>query len=258
MTKSSLSDRARIVEFAARENIIRFERLLGTETDANERARILRLLAKERRTLSDIMCEPEPGADGQADRTAFHLWIFDYLALPHGTFEGGVAATLEGAIRLAGGRRGNVQLPAGDRLYIVENRGFNKEFLDAFREVRIGDGSACARAFEQRRLVIVPDVIEDAEYGPLRSDAAKAGYRGVITIPIATPSIMMGFVSVHFADAHKPAPIELRRLESFCAVAANHLQRLLGADRLDLKASRMQAAAYKRALAFRDPNLSHL
>jgi hypothetical protein len=195
-------------------------------------------------------------ADGQTDCTAFHR-IFDNLAVPPGrTFEGGVAATLEGAIKLAGGHRGNVQLPAGDRLYIVENRGFNKEFLDAFREVRIGDGSACARAFEQRRPVVIPDVVDDAEYAPLRSDAAKAGYRGVITIPIATSSTMMGFVSVHFANAHKPTPIELGRLENFCAVAANHLQQLLGGDRLDVKASRMQAAAYKAHWHFAPDNRS--
>jgi hypothetical protein len=71
------------VEFAARENIIRFERLLGTQTDADERAWILRLLAKERRTLSYIICQLESNADGQTDCTTFHR-IFDDLAVPQG------------------------------------------------------------------------------------------------------------------------------------------------------------------------------
>jgi hypothetical protein len=162
------------------------------------------------------------------------------------TFEGAVATTLEAAIRLMGAHRGNVQLPAGDRLYIVENRGFAREFLDTFREVRIGEGSACGRSFEKRRPVVIPDVAEDAEFSPFRSVAARAGFQGVVTTPMATTSgVLMGFVSVHFVNAHRPTPIDLRRFDGLCAIAANHLQVLLGADRLDVKASQMQAAAYK-------------
>jgi len=164
------------------------------------------------------------------------------------TFEAAVAETLEAAIRVVGAHRGNIQLPEGDRLLIAENRGFTKPFLDTFREVCTADGSACGRSFRQRQPVVIPDVTEDMEYVPFRDAAAGAGYRGVVTAPlIATSGHLMGFVSTHFAHAHAPSAVELQRLNSICSIAGNHLQLLLGADTLAVKASRMQATVYKSA-----------
>ena len=257
MSEFSSWDDLRIEEFIARANIVRFERFLTTESDLVSRVRISALLTEERQKLDDIKFRRSsvelPGlriaSDSAGAPEGFGLLrqMPDRLAEAD-TFEGAVAATLESAMGLLGAPRGNVQLPAGERLYIVEHRGFVKPFLDTFREVHVGEGSACGRAFAQRRPVIIPDVTEDEEYVPFRAAAADAGYRGVLTAPITTPGgVLIGFLSTHFSQAHGPTAGEVEKLDALCRDAGRQLHVLLGADRLDLKASRMQAAVYQAA-----------
>ena len=60
---------------------------------------------------------------------------------------------LEATIELNGADKGNVQLLNEDTgaLEIVAHRGFGREFLDFFREVRIDSTSACGQAMRSGR-----------------------------------------------------------------------------------------------------------
>jgi GAF domain-containing protein len=161
------------------------------------------------------------------------------------TFEEAVATVLDDVIALHGAEFGNIQMPVGDNLRIVEQRGFSAPFLDAFRTVSREDGSACGRALRNGKPVIVPDVEEDTEYAPLRGFARKAGYRAVQTTPLLTSKgAMFGVVSTHFVNVHSPTPIEMEVVGAYGRFAADYLYELLAGEALAPKATAMSDSLY--------------
>jgi len=161
------------------------------------------------------------------------------------TFEVAIATILDDTIGLLGAEYGNVQLPIGDDLVIVEQRGLTEPFLKTFARVKKEDGSACGRALRLRKPVVIDDVEADAEFAGFRSDASMAGFRAVQSTPFFTNDhLLLGIVSTHFANVHEPTPIELRTLEIYSSIAAEYAFHLLRNGSLAAKAKEMNVALY--------------
>jgi GAF domain-containing protein len=161
------------------------------------------------------------------------------------SFEEAIWTILDDSIALQGAEYGNIQLPVGDELAIVAQRGLPMPFLRTFRRVGKGDGSACGRALRGGAPVIVRDVEEDVDYACFRNEARIAGYRSVQSTPMVTgDGRRLGMVSTHFAMVHEPTPIEMETLQSYGAIAAEHAFRLLGDAVLAQKAEQMSDRLY--------------
>jgi|SRR6185312_2264458 len=161
------------------------------------------------------------------------------------TFEAGIATILDDMIALLGAEYGNVQLPIGDELVIVAQRGLTEPFLRTFRRVKKEDGSACGRALRTRQTIVISDVEKDAEFKAFIQAAKAAGFRAVQCTPFFTSDdLLLGIVSTHFANAHHPTLIELRTMQTYSVVAAEHAFRLLGNGILATKAEQMHSALY--------------
>src|SRR6185312_10719399 len=99
---------------------------------------------------------------------------------------------------------------------IAVQRGFEKEFLDFFREVTTEDDSACGRALRARERIVIEDIETDEAYAPLRPIAQRAGYRAVVSAPlIGIGGMPLGIVSVHFGTSHRPSEQDLHRLDLY-------------------------------------------
>jgi GAF domain-containing protein len=165
------------------------------------------------------------------------------------TFEGAVQTILDDVIALLGAEYGNVQLSTGDELVIAAQRGLSAEFLKTFRLVKKDDGSACGRALRFGETIIIRDVENDSEFGVFGPDAKKAGFRSVQSTPFITKNgNVLGMVSTHFAHPHEPTAIEIQTLKKYSAIAAEHLNRLLGDVPLATKANQMSEELYARIL----------
>src|SRR6185437_7164303 len=165
------------------------------------------------------------------------------------TFEETIETILDDTISLHGAEYGNVQLPIGDELVIVAQRGLAAPFLKAFRRVSKDDGCACGRALRHRGTVVVSDVEDDPDFTKFLKDARAAGFRAVQSTPLFTSDgLLLGIVSTHFANVHEPTPIELKTLQSYSAIAAEHAYRLLGNAMLADKAKQMHTALYASIL----------
>jgi GAF domain-containing protein len=161
------------------------------------------------------------------------------------TFEAAIATVLRDAIAFLGAEYGNVQLPIGDDLVIVAQRGLTEPFLRTFRRVKKEDGSACGRALRLREPVVIRDVKMDPEFATFLKDARTAGFRAVQSTPFFTSDdLLLGIASTHFARVHEPTPLELRIMRVFSMVAAEHAFQLLGNVSLALKAKEMNDALY--------------
>ena len=161
------------------------------------------------------------------------------------TFEAVIATVLRDATALLGAEYGNVQLPIGNELVIVAQRGLSAAFLRTFWRVKKEDGSACGRALRLRAPVMISDVEGDREFATFLKDARTAGFRAVLSTPFFTSDgLLLGVVSTHFANAHEPTLIELRALQVYSTIAAERAFQLLGSISLAEKAKEMNDALY--------------
>jgi GAF domain-containing protein len=161
------------------------------------------------------------------------------------TFERAIWTILDDAVALLGAEYGNVQLITGQDLVITAQRGLPQEFLETFRRVRKGDGSACGRALLLGEPVVIPDVQIDWQFTAFREIARHSHFRAVQSIPLTADSgNQLGIVSTHFANVHAPSKIETETLKAYGAVAAQYAFKLLGETPLDVAANRMHETLY--------------
>jgi GAF domain-containing protein len=166
------------------------------------------------------------------------------------SFEEAIQTILDDVIALHGAEYGDMQLPIGDELVIVAQRGLSADFLKTFRRVKKDDGCACGRALRLRQAVIIPDVQNDPEFVNFVPDANKAGFRAVQSTPFFTSDeTLLGVVSTKFANIHQPTLIEMQTLEEYGVQASEYAFKLLGDIDLGTKAEKMSEDLYSRALA---------
>ena len=156
------------------------------------------------------------------------------------SFEDAIRVILNDAIGLHGAEFGSVQLNAGDHLVIAAQRGFKPAYLELFQKVTASDGCACGRALRTRRTVVVTDTEADEQFAPYRAAARALGFRSVMTTPLLTEQgLLVGAVSTHFVNVHKPTAIEMETLKSYSRLAADHLYGVLDGDSIASKARSM-------------------
>jgi PAS domain S-box-containing protein len=140
----------------------------------------------------------------------------------------GLEEMLAGTMELLGADMGNVQLLDETRtvLHIAVQRGFEPEFLEAFREVAADDDSACGRALRSGERIVIEDVEADGPFAPFRSIARAAEVRAVQSTPlIGRDGTPLGMLSTHWRSVHRPGDLDLRRLDLYARQAADFIER---------------------------------
>jgi signal transduction histidine kinase len=126
---------------------------------------------------------------------------------------------------------GNIQLydRETDVLELVVHRGFQGPFLQHFARIPAASrdgGSGCARAVKARARVIIEDVQTDAEFAPHREIAASAGFRAVQSTPLfSRRGELLGMMSTHFREPHRPSERDLRLTDLYASHAAEMIER---------------------------------
>jgi PAS domain S-box-containing protein len=136
---------------------------------------------------------------------------------------------LESAIALLEADMGNIQLvdPQTGELQIVAYRGFREDFLEHFRRVGADPSAVCARAAQQGQRAIIEDVQADPAFAAHRQIAASAGFRAVQSTPVTSRrGELLGVLSTHFSNPHRPSERALRMLDLYARQAAEFLERI--------------------------------
>jgi PAS domain S-box-containing protein len=137
--------------------------------------------------------------------------------------------TMDAAIAIVGADKGNIQIfeASSNSLIIVAHRGFAKPFLTFFEHVR-DDAAACAAAMRSKKQVIVEDVLESEIFGEEASRAIliNTGVRAVVSTPLLSSNgTLMGMISTHYANPHRPTDLEVHLVEVLARQAADYLER---------------------------------
>jgi C4-dicarboxylate-specific signal transduction histidine kinase len=136
---------------------------------------------------------------------------------------------------------GTIQLynPEAGGLEMVAHRGFAGDFAERFFLVK-GEDTVCGRAFRAGTRVIVEDVEQDAKFAPYLAMAAAEGFRAVQSTPLASHAgALLGIISTHFREPHRPTEQQLRFTDLYARQAAdmierNNVESALGKARQDL------------------------
>ena len=140
----------------------------------------------------------------------------------------GLEEMLSATMELLDADMGNVQMLDTERcvLHIAAQRGFERHFLDFFREVSRKDDSACGRALRSGERIVIEDIGADALYAGLRSVARAAGYQAVQSTPlIGRDGAPLGMVSTHWKSVHRPSEADLRLLDLYIRQAVSFIER---------------------------------
>jgi len=133
------------------------------------------------------------------------------------------------AIEISGADKGNVQLldrePGVLRLAALS--GFEEPFAEFFENVS-GDDTACGVALRTKQRVIVEDITKSEIYAGKHSlDALRdADVLAVQSLPLlSSTGNVLGMISVHFAQSHRPSEQELRLMDLLARQTADYLER---------------------------------
>lgn len=125
---------------------------------------------------------------------------------------------------------GNVQLYNRElhAFEIAAQRGFNAEALEHFALVD-HSSAACGRVMQMRSRIIIEDVQTDPLFAPHRHIALSAGFRAVQSTPLFSHGgEILGMMSTHFKNPHRPSDRELRLTDLYARQAAEIIERKRG------------------------------
>src|SRR5262249_37884809 len=133
------------------------------------------------------------------------------------------------AIEISGADKGNVQLLEHDPnvLRLAAQSGFEDSFVEFFECVS-GEDTACGVALRTKQRVIVEDITKSEIYAGEHSLEAMrtADVLAVQSLPLLSSiGNVLGIISVHFTNAHRPSEQELRLMDLLARQTADYLER---------------------------------
>ncbi|HEY2615497.1 MAG TPA: PAS domain S-box protein [Chthoniobacterales bacterium] len=112
------------------------------------------------------------------------------------------------------------------QLEIVAQRGFDPEKLKRYRYIDRTAATSCARALRLARRVIIEDVERDRKRAALRGTAAELGFRAQTSTPLfSRGGKLLGMMTTHFRQPHRPSERELRFTDLYARQAAEAIER---------------------------------
>ena len=183
-------------------------------------------------SISDVTEQREAEARVAADYSAMTVLreVGEYCLNPRTSFDECLGKILSAAMAITKADKGNIQLLdlATGSLRIAAQRGFAAPFLSFFASAR-DNSSTCGTSLQQLRRVIVEDVLTSKVFvgQPSQQILLDEKVRAVISTPlIGGDNTVLGLVSTHFHEPHRPSAWELHFLDLLSRQAADYLERI--------------------------------
>jgi len=189
------------------------------------RERLLRRSAEE----SEARIRQELAAE-IATTKRFHQLVAELLA--QSELQPLLEEVLTAVIELQDAHFGNIQVynRTTSSLRIVAHRGFNPDFLQHFRDCQ-DETTTCGRALIHRERVLVENIRNDPQFASHRTAAEAAGFCAVQSTPLLSRrGKVLGVISTHFPDPHRPSDRELRFTHLYACIAAEMMEHQLPDD----------------------------
>lgn len=162
--------------------------------------------------------------------------IGNRCARPVSSFQECLDGIVETAVAITGADKGNLQLldHAAGVLRIAAQHGFQETFLKFFAVVD-DDTCACGSAMRLANRVVIEDVTQSDVFAgqPSLDVLLAADVRAVQSMPlISSTGTVLGMISTHFRQPHRPNERELRFMDLLVRQAADYIERKQSEDAL--------------------------
>jgi PAS domain S-box-containing protein len=177
--------------------------------------------------------------------------LAEFCARPANSIHTCLKKILTTAITIANADKGNLQIldQQSGLLQIAVQSGFDKPFLKFFRRVNSDHPSACSVAMKEAKYTIVEDITRSEIFAghPSLDALIAAGVRAVHSVPLtSTAGHLVGVLSVHYSEPHRPLQRELGFMDLLARQAADYLERKNAENALN-QVAQQQAALYDLA-----------
>ena len=119
-----------------------------------------------------------------------------------------------------------VSLASPDRTQLIVGAtcGFAADFAREMKNIPAGVGP-CGVAMVRRSRIVIEDVMFDPEFVEFRPVAQAGGFRSSHSVPIITRgNQILGVLTVHYAQWHRPSDREIQLLDLYAQMAADLLE----------------------------------
>jgi signal transduction histidine kinase/ActR/RegA family two-component response regulator len=191
-----------------------------TLADSDDRLRAITLLQQKARSLQAVKDQLEVQVKDLRRLHEMSLRLTSTLDI-----EAVLREVLHEAMSVQGTDLGLLSLydPETNSLNIKVHSGFD----EVLREIEGAPSgvATCGTSYEQRRRVVVEDVEADPIYAQYREVAEAVGFRACNSTPLITRNgQIIGVLSVHFRQRHRPSERELRLMDLYARMAADIIE----------------------------------
>jgi len=120
-----------------------------------------------------------------------------------------------------------------DELWLLAHRSFNREAADFWQRVTPKSATSCGFALNSGQRVIIADVEDNASvFGGDLQTCRQVGIRAMQSTPLMSRGgEILGMISTHWREPHRPAEQELQRVDILARQAADLIERSLAERR---------------------------
>jgi PAS domain S-box-containing protein len=161
---------------------------------------------------------------------ALQLQKISTALIPEGKIDVLYEDVLDAAISLMSADMGSMQqfIPERDELRLLASRGFHAESEAFWKYVRVDSTCSCGIALSSGARTVLPDIETcDPPMGADDLDASRrSGIRAVQSTPLISRSgQLLGMISTHWHEPHRPTELALRTFDVLARQAADLIDR---------------------------------
>jgi signal transduction histidine kinase len=149
---------------------------------------------------------------------------------------------VESAARLCEADQATITRQIDGVFYRAEGYGFSPEWMEYVKNVPVERGTVTGRALLERRVIHIPDVLNDPDY--TWADAQRlGGYRTVVGVPMLREGVPMGVLTLTRSEVRPFTDKQIELVSTFADQAAIAIENVRLFDEIQDKNRQLQMAS---------------
>src|SRR5262245_59256894 len=153
---------------------------------------------------------------------------------------------VESAARLCEADQATITRQIDGVFYRAEGYGFSREWMEYVKDVPVERGTVTGRALLERRIIHVPDVLNDPDYTWIKAQEL-GGFRTVLGVPMLREGVPMGVLTLTRFEVRPFTDKQIELVSTFADQAAIAIENVRLFDEIQEKSRQLQLASENKS-----------